>query len=64
MEFAEAIIEVVEVGFEEFDPEEDAETIIEVVRPIFEEVDTALIDVFFGIADEGGCKLGTITGPY
>lgn len=62
MEFAEAIIEVVEVGFEEFDPEEDAETIIEVVRPIFEEVDTALIDVFFGIADEDGCKLGTISG--
>ena len=63
VEFAEAIIEVVEIGFEEFDPEEDAETIIEVVRPIFEDVDTALIDVFFGITDEDGCKLGTISGP-
>ena len=64
VEFAEAIIEVVEIGFEEIDPVEEAETIIEVVRPIFEEVDTALIDVFFGIADEDGCKLGTISGPY
>lgn len=64
MEFAEAIIEVVEIGFEEFDPVEEAETIIEVVRPIFEDVDAALIDVFFGIVDEDGCKLGTITGPY
>ena len=64
VEFAEAIIEVVEIGFEEFDPVEEAETIIEVVRPIFKDVDAALIDVFFGIADEDGCKLGTITGPY
>ena len=64
VEFAEAIIEVGEIGFEEFDPVEEAETIIEVVRPIFKDVDAALVDVFFGIADEGGCKLGTITGPY
>ena len=63
MEFAEAIIEVVEIGFEEFDPVEEAETIIEVVRPIFEDAVT-LIDVFCNIADEDGCKLGTITGPY
>ena len=64
VEFAEAIIEVGEIGFEEFDPVEEEETIIEVVRPIFEDVDAALIDVFFGIADVDGCKLGTITGPY
>ena len=64
VEFKEAIIEVVEIGFEEFDPVEEAETIIEVVRPIFKDVDAALIDVFFGIADEDGCKLATITGPY
>ena len=64
VEFAEAIIEVVEIGFEEFDPVEEAETIIEVVRPIFEDADVTLIDVFFGIADEDGCKLGTISGPY
>ena len=64
MEFAEAIIEVGEIGFEEFDPVEEEETIIEVVRPIFEDVDAALIDVFFGIADVDGCKLGTIAGPY
>ena len=64
VEFAEAIIAVVEIGFEEIDPVEEAETIIEVVRPIFKDVDAALVDVFFGIADEGGCKLGTIRGPY
>ena len=64
MEFAEPIIEVVETVFEEFHPVEDAETIIEVVRPIFEDVAAALIDVFFGIVDEDGCKLRTITGPY
>ena len=63
VEFAETIIQVGGIGFEEFDPVEDAETIIDVVRPILEDVDTALIDVFFGIADEDGCKLGTITGP-
>ena len=64
VEFAETIIQVVGIGFEEFNPVEEAETIIEVVRPIFKDVDAALVDVFFGIADEGGCKLGTITGPY
>ena len=64
VEFAETIIEVVEIGFEELDPVEDAATIIEVVRPIFEDVTAALIDVFFGITDEDGCNLGTITGPY
>ena len=64
VEFAEPIIEVVETVFEEFDPVEDAETIIEVVRPIFEDVAAALIDVFFGIVDEDGCKLRTISGPY
>ena len=64
VEFAETKIEALEIVFEEFDPVEDAETINEVVRPIFEDADVTLIDVFFGVADEDGCKLRTITGPY